>query len=393
MRVLHCTDTYPPQVNGVSVVTKLAVDGLLARGVDVGLVTPRYEAGPSRVFGASHAPDSCMVLPSVPFPPYPDIRLAWPDAGTVERFARRFRPDLVHADTEFLVGHVGARVARRLGVPLVTSFHTDFARYTTAYGVPWMRGPVTRALRRFHAGAVRTFTPSSVTARWLADHGLSDVEVWGRAVDTTVFHPGHRGDAWRQRLGLGTATVFLHVGRLAAEKNIGLLLRGFGRARRVLGDRVRLVIAGDGPAAPALRRGAPDGTVFVGFIDRSRDLPALYAMADAFLCASTTETLGLVILEAMASGLPVAAVAAGGVAEHLRHLHNGIACDANASSFSAAVRHLTEDAALRKRLGTAARQTAVSLGWDRELDRLVQSYAEVLDRTDRGRGLERDAAA
>ncbi len=394
MRVLHCTDTYPPQVNGVSVVTRLAVEGLLVRGVAVGLVTPRYDAGPSPVFGASHTPDDCLALPSLRFPPYPDIRLAWPDAGAVERFARRFRPDLVHADTEFVVGQLGARVARRLGIPLVTSFHTDFARYTASYGVPWMRGPVTRALGRFHAGAARTLTPSSVTARWLADHGLPNVEVWGRAVDTAVFHPRHRGDLWRHRLGLDDAIVFLHVGRLAAEKNVDLLLRGFARACRTLGDRARLVIAGDGPAAPALRRAAPDGTVFVGFIDRSRDLPALYAMADVFLSASTTETLGLVILEAMASGLPVAAVAAGGVADHLRHLENGIACDARASSFSAAIRHLTDDAALRKRLGASARQTAVSIGWDRELDRLVQSYAEVLDRTDDGRRAPaRDAAA
>lgn len=394
MRVLHFTDTYPPQVNGVSVVTALAVDGLLARNVAVGLVTPRYPAANSVVFAETRRPDAVLALPSVDFPLYPGIRLAWPDMDAVERFARAFRPDLIHADTEFVVGRLGASAARQLGIPLVTSFHTDFAQYTASYGLPWLRGPVTRSLQRFHARAARIFTPSSVTARWLAEQGLHHAEVWGRAVDTEVFHPRHRADHWRRRLGLGDATVFLHVGRLAAEKNVGLLLRGFARARKSLGDRARLVIAGDGPAAPALRRLAPGGTVFLGFIDRGRDLPALYAMADAFLCASTTETLGLVILEAMASGLPVAAVSAGGVADHLRHLQNGIACDANASSFAAAIRHLTDDSVLRQRLGADARVTATAIAWERELDRLVQSYGEVLDRkTDRSRSQKRGTAA
>ncbi|MFA6166275.1 MAG: glycosyltransferase family 1 protein [Gemmatimonadaceae bacterium] len=393
MRILHCTDTYPPQVNGVSVVTALAVDGLLARDVAVGLVTPRYPTANSVVFAETRRPDTTLALPAVDFPLYPGIRLAWPDRNAVERFARAFQPDLIHADTEFVVGRLGARAAQRLGIPLVTSFHTDFAQYTASYGLPWLRGPVTRSLQRFHARAARIFTPSSVTARWLAEHGLHQAEVWGRAVDTEVFHPRHRADHWRRRLGLGDATVFLHVGRLAAEKNIGLLLSGFARARRSLGDGARLVIAGDGPAAPALRRWAPEGTVFLGFINRERDLPALYAMADAFLCASTTETLGLVILEAMASGLPVAAVSAGGVADHLRHLQNGIACSPDASSFAAAIRHLTDDRDRRLRMGTAARSWAVAIGWERELDRLVESYREVLVQNGLRRRVPRPGAA
>ncbi|MHB8839507.1 MAG: glycosyltransferase, partial [Gemmatimonadaceae bacterium] len=305
MRVLHCTDTYPPQVNGVSVVTALAVDGLLERGVDVGLVAPSYPADAHSVFGALRAPTAECRRPAMDFPPYPAVRLAWPGTRAVERFARAFQPDLVHADTEFVVGRIGARVARRLGVPLVTSFHTDFAQYTTSYGVPWLRGTVTRSLVTFHGRAERIFTPSMITAGWLRAHGLEHTEVWGRAVDTRVFHPARYERTWRARLGVGDAVVFLHVGRLAVEKNVQTLLDGFAQARQTLAGRATLIIAGDGPAAPALRAGAPPGVHFVGFIDRQRDLPGLYASADAFLCASTTETLGLVILEAMASGLPV----------------------------------------------------------------------------------------
>ena len=380
MRVLHCTDTYTPQVNGVSVVTALAVDGLIARGVTVGLVTPSYRAGTSSVFATTRKPAAHLALPACDFPPYPGIRLAWPDVGAVEHVAREFRPDLIHADTEFVVGRLGARAARRLGVPLVTSFHTDFAQYTSAYGLPWLRRPVTQSLVHFHRRSARIYTPSSVTAAWLAAHGLSQVEVWGRAVDTDVFHPSRRGTAWRTRLGLGDATVFLHVGRLAAEKNVARILAGFALARRTLGARAQLVIAGDGPVAKALRAAAPEGVHFVGFIDRERDLPELYASADAFLCASTTETLGLVILEAMASGLPVAAVAAGGVADHMRHFTNGLAVADRPESFASAIIELTDRPAVRARLGMGAREWALAIGWQRELDRLAESYQEVLDR-------------
>ncbi|MCX5761228.1 MAG: glycosyltransferase family 1 protein [Gemmatimonadetes bacterium] len=384
MRILHCTDTYPPQVNGVSVVTALALDGLLQRGVEVALVAPRYPRTAPMVFGASRTPSAQLSLPACDFPPYPGLRLALPQPVAVERFARDFQPDLVHADTEFVVGRLGARAARRLGVPLVTSFHTDFAQYTESYGVPWLRGPVTRSLQRFHRSAARIYTPSSVTAGWLEAHGLPHAEVWGRAVDVHVFNPSRRSTTWREQLKLGNAVVFLHVGRLAAEKNVDLLLQGFAAARERLGDRAQLVIAGDGPSTRALRDAAPPGTHFVGFIDRQHDLPALYASADAFLCASMTETLGLVILEAMASGLPVGAVAAGGVADHLRHEENGLAFAPNATAVADAIVRLTADAELRRRLGTGARAWAEAIRWDRELDRLVESYDEVIGRAGGG---------
>jgi glycosyltransferase involved in cell wall biosynthesis len=222
-----------------------------------------------------------------------------------------------------------------------------------------------------------------VTAGWLHAHALSQVEVWGRAVDVNVFNPARRTSAWRQRLQFRDEVVFLHVGRLAAEKNVDLLLHGFAAARDRIGDRARLVVAGDGPSARALRAAAPPGAVFVGFIDRERDLPALYASADAFLCASTTETLGLVILEAMASGIPVAAVAAGGVGDHLRDGVNGLAFAADPAAIADSIVRLTEDAEMRRRLGAAGRAWAVAIGWDRELDRLVESYREVVEQSHR----------
>jgi len=384
MRILHCTDTYPPQVNGVSVVTALAVDGLLRRGIDVAVVAPRYAAGAPEWFNDRRAPVARLDLPAFNLPQYPDVRVSWLALRAVERFARDFRPDLIHADTEFIVGRLGARAARRLGVPLVTSFHTNFGDYFAAYGYPWLSPWVERQIVAFHQRSRRIYTPSSVSADWLRARGLANIEVWGRAVDTNVFRPADRAPATPGTPAApgadgrdGTLT-FLHVGRLAAEKNLEVLIRGFALAQASLGARIRLVIAGDGPVMPALRAMAPPGVEFTGFIDRELALPALYASADAFLNTSTSETLGLVILEAMACALPVAAVVAGGVADHLRHEVNGLAIAPTEDGVAQAIARLAADPGLRARLGRGARAWAESLGWDRELDRLAASYAEAI---------------
>jgi len=379
MRVLHCCDTWPPQVNGVSVVTTLMVDGLLERNVDVALVTPRYPVKLRDVVGMVRPNVQHLSLPSIASPViYKDVRITAPLAGRVDRFVREFKPDLIHVDTEFIVGWLGARAARRHGIPMVTSFHTNFDQYVASYGAPWLSRGVERFIVRFHAEAKAIFTPSSVTQSWLAQHGLQQSEVFGRAVDIHVFSPTKRSASVRARLNAGDAVTFLHVGRLAPEKNIERLLDGFGVARARLGGAVQLVIAGDGPAGPKLRARAGDGVRFMGFIDRDTELPGLYASCDAFLNTSLTETLGLVILEAMAAGLPVAAVSAGGIADHLRHEENGLAIPNTVEGVADAVVRLAQDAALRTRLGARARQWAEHLSWDRELDRLVERYAEVI---------------
>ena len=145
---------------------------------------------------------------------------------------------------------------------------------------------------------------------------------------TTI--PQHRSATWRERLGLGDRFTFVYVGRLAAEKRVEhIRSRVCDRASRLPGDSTRLVIAGAGPQEPALRASAPSGTISLGYLDRRTELPMLYASSDAFVFGSLTETLGLVVLEAMASGLPVIAVPAGGVADHLHHGVNGLAVPGN----------------------------------------------------------------
>lgn len=383
--VLYCTDTYPPQVNGVSVVTALSVAGLRARGWTVGVVAPTYPTLPPpgvRTFiddfgGADHH----VRVPSVAFPPYPDIRLAAPSYRRVARAVRELRPDLVHCATEFMIGRLGQIAAQRAGIPIVTSYHTDFSRYTEAYGAPWLRPPVSNYLARFHGRARRSYTPSDAAAADLRALGARDVEVWGRTVDTRIFSPARRDQYLRRALFLDREFIFLHVGRLASEKGIGWILEAYARARDLLpAGTIHLIIAGGGPAEPALRAAAPPGVTFMGVLDRTKRLPQLYASADAFVFASLTETLGLVVLEAMASGLPVVATPAGGVADHLRDGENGLAFGpGDVGAMAHAMVRLVLDNALRERLAAGARATAAALNWEGELDRLDASYREVCE--------------
>lgn len=379
MRILFCSDTYPPQVNGVSVVTAISVRGLLARGWECEVVAPRYpEDGNGLIVddGGARRTD----LPSVPAPVYNEIRLAAPLWGRVREVADRFRPEIVHSATEFVVGRLGRRAARRLGVPFCTSYHTDFAKYTASYGMPWLRGPVTRAIAAFHDSAARTFTPSEPSKRDLATIGIDRVEVWGRGVDVEQFHPRKRSLAAREGFHVGEAFTFVHVGRLAPEKHVDVLLDAFAEVEAALPPgRVRLVIAGTGPSLPALKAKATRGVTFLGTLDRAKVLPALYASADAFLFSSTTETLGLVILEAMASGTPVIATPAGGVADNLRDEVNGLAFPArDASACARAMQRLITEPLLLERLRTGARAHAEARSWEVELDRLDAAYREVL---------------
>jgi phosphatidylinositol alpha 1,6-mannosyltransferase len=382
MRVLYCTDTYPPQINGVSIVTALSVAGLSRRGWECAVVAPRYPDATHAQWSGEpleDAPAEIVSIPSVPLPGYGEIRLGLPRSSELGALLGRFRPDLVHAETEFGIGRAGQRAAQRARIPSVSSYHTDFARYTDAYGAGWLGGAVSRYIRRFHRRSRRVYTPSDFSRRELLRLDLRDIEVWGRGVDGELFHPGRRSQELRAALGMGSRFTFLYVGRLAAEKGLGQVLEAFRIASTIVPRGViHLIVAGTGPREAELRRSAPPGVTFLGVLDRRSRLPDLYANCDAFAFASVTETLGLVVLEAMASGLPVIAVPAGGVADHLQHGANGLAVpEGDAEAMARAMVALAGDYPLARRLSRGARRTAEGLSWDRELDRLDKSYREV----------------
>ncbi|HYW31079.1 MAG TPA: glycosyltransferase family 1 protein [Gemmatimonas sp.] len=376
-RLLVCSDTYPPQVNGVSVVTSLSVTGLITRGWDVAVAGPRYPAGVVNAFGSRGGLSDLsahLTFPSTPLPFYPDLRLALPNVRSLARLVEEFVPDVIHCATEFVIGRMGQHAARRASIPMITSYHTDFSRYTVAYGVPWLRGPVNAHLVRFHRRAHRTLTPSAPARDDLRVMGVPAVDVWGRGVEIETFHPTRRSEALRETYNSGDGFLFLHVGRIAPEKGVEQIVAAFQLLqRRLPRQRMHLVIAGEGPRVEQVRAlaGGDHHISFLGNLDRGSVLPQLYASADAFLFASLTETLGLVVLEAMSSGLPVVATPAGGVADHLRDGVNGLAFpESDVDAMSRAMERLVLDRALTATLASGARATALDLSWDHELDRL-----------------------
>ena len=386
MRVLFCTDTYPPQINGVSIVTALSVTGLSRLGWDCAVVAPSYPATAHEQWvGADEEFRGPSVeltsVPSFPLPLYPEVRLALRASSPVRDIVDRFRPDLVHCATEFGVGRAGQIAATGAGLPIVSSYHTDFGRYAVAYGVPWLRRLVTAHLARFHRRSHRVYTPSTVSRAEILALGVTDVETWGRGVDVEMFHPGRRSQEMRAALGMGSRFTFLYVGRLAAEKGVEYVIEAFRIASNLLPrGMIHLVIAGTGPRDKEIRAAAPPGVDFLGFLDRRSRLPDLYANCDAFLFASVTETLGLVLLEAMASGLPVVATPAGGVRNHLRDGANGLSYpEGDVGAMAHAMVRLAGDGGLRQRLSRGARRTAEGLSWDSEIQRLDRSYREVCE--------------
>jgi glycosyltransferase involved in cell wall biosynthesis len=369
VRIALVSDTYTPQVNGVTTVVARIVQTIRAFGHEVVVVAPRYPGnGAAAVSGE-------LRVPSAPFPPYPAIRLSLPQFRVVARFLDAFKPDVVHVATEGPLGLTGRRYAMRRHVPLVTSYHTNFPQYARHYGAGLIEPLVWRWLRWFHSPAVLTQTPGEAVRDELERRGIGKPVVWGRGVDTTHFHPDRRSAGWRRWLAGGDNTaVVLHVGRLAAEKNINVLATAWTAAHERVGEHATFVLAGEGPETRRLLTRLP-WVRQLGFLDRAT-LADVYASADICVLPSQTETCGLVALEAMASGLAVVAADAGGFRESITHGRNGLlVAPDDATGFAAEILSLVIAPQRRAELGAAARAAAIARDVAPENLALLQQYA------------------
>ena len=370
MRVAIFSDTYPPQVNGVARTLSRLVATLRERG---------HEA---RVFTTSdpRAADEAEVrrYPGAAFWSYPELRIGLPRADLVRRELEAWGPNLVHVATPFGVGLAARTAARALGLPMVTSYHTSLSEYARFYGLGFLSGPGWSFLRWFHNSGLRTYVPTHAIRRELAARGFLRTAVWSRGVDTTAFSPLRRDDALRCSLGADDDTVVVsYVGRLAREKGLDLALDAMHAVRASCGDRVRFVVVGDGPYESRCRQHAPAGTVFLGRLE-GHALSAAYASSDIQLFPSTTDTFGNVLLEGMASGLAVVAVASGPT-EELLHCGRGVVVPSgDHNALARAVAHLVNAPERRLALGRAGLCYARSRGWPQVFDGLFDDYARVM---------------
>jgi glycosyltransferase involved in cell wall biosynthesis len=368
LRLALFTDTFAPQVNGVARTLERLVTALERRGAAVMVETVQM---PGIVEEAREHRS-----PSVPFWGYPQLRIAAPFARSAAERLARWRPTLVHATTPFGVGLAGRRAARALGLPLVTSYHTAFASYLEHYGLSVLDRIAWPYLRWFHNGGRRTFVPSRAVAQELEGRGFDGVRIWSRGVDLERFSEHHRSRDMRARMGAEEGTfVVAYVGRLAPEKGVWHALAAMRIVLGRHGRQVRFVLAGDGPDEARCRAMAPAGTWFAGPL-HGKDLSAFYASADAFIFPSRTETFGNVVLEAMASGLPVIAPDTGAT---LELAHEGTALTfpwGDPHALAGRIEWLMRDQLLRRQLRNAGLAVAGARSWDTVWDRLAADYRE-----------------
>lgn len=361
MRIAYVTETFPPEINGVSLTAERSVAHLRAAGHAVQLIRPRQPGEAARRDTDEWRCSGARI------PMYPDLRygLVLP-AGLRALWRDTGLPELVHVATPGPLGWAALRAARGLGLPSSADFRTNFHAYCGHYGLGWLEPVVFGYLKRLHGMADCNFVPTPELQRQLAARGFERLQVLGRGVDARRFTPERRDLRLRRDWNAGPDDrVLLYVGRLAPEKNLGLALQTFERlaARR---PGLRMVVAGDGPLRGALERTHP-AVRFVG-MQTGTALARHYASADVFLFPSLTDTFGNVTLEALASGLAVAAFDTGAAGQHVRDGISGClapACEglAAADAFLAAATRALDASAPDGLLRMEARLAALQADW------------------------------
>jgi glycosyltransferase involved in cell wall biosynthesis len=372
MRIALFTDTYLPTVNGVARTLGQLVSHAHRRGHEVALFSTNVASEPASGTVLHHQ------MPGVPLPMYPELQLAWPLDRIGKQRLEAFDPDLVHVATESTVGWSGRSWALRKGVPLVTSYHTDWPAYLSGYGFGGLETSVWRYLRDFHGVASATFCPSSHTLRQLRSRGFTnDLRIWSRGVDTELFNPSRCRADLREELAPEGEKIVLYVGRLAPEKRLGVLLEAFPMIREALGGRAVLALVGDGPWMSQLQAKAMEGVHLLGY-RTGLALAEAYASGDLFAFPSDTETFGNVVTEALASGLPVVAPRKGGVIDSVIPGKTGVLVPPqDPRAMSEAVVSLVSNGGTLRELARGARAHAEANTWPAILDRLLSEYEEV----------------
>jgi len=366
MRIALFTETFLPKIDGI--VTRLChtVEHLQRNGDQVLIFSPDY--GITSYKGAK-----IKGVSGFPLPMYPELKLALP-RPSIGKALEDFQPDIIHVVNPAVLGLGGLYYGKALKVPIVASYHTHLPQYLHHYGLGMLEGFLWELLKSAHNQAELNLCTSKAMVKELISHGIEKVDLWQRGVDTELFHPDTARLQMRCHLSQGHPEnpLLLYVGRLGAEKEIE-------RIKPILQaiPNAHLALVGDGPNREQLEKhfaGTP--THFVGYL-RGEKLASAYACADAFIFPSRTETLGLVLLEAMAAGCPVVAARSGGIPDIVTDGVNGYLFDpADSEGAINATIRLFAQTEERETLRANARIEAERWGWaaaTRQLQRYYQS--------------------
>jgi glycosyltransferase involved in cell wall biosynthesis len=368
LRVALITGSYNYIADGVALTLNRMVGFLESKGVEVLVFAP---VGETPAFAHK---GEVVPVPSVAAPGRGEYRAALGLTAGPRARLLAFKPDILHIATPDLLGHSALRLGRRMGWPVVASYHTRFETYLKYYGLGVLTPALTGLVRRFYDGCREIFVPSpSMIEALRADGITAEMRLWPRGVDTERFHPGARSRAWRDERGVGPGEVVIaFVSRLVREKRVAEVARVLARLRAA-GIAHRALFVGDGPERAFLEKEVPGG-LFEGFLSGD-DLATAYASSDVFLFPSDTETFGNVTLEAMASGLPAVCANATGSRSLVDPGVTGYLADVgDEDALFEAVASLARDPHLRRRMGEAGRARSLLFSWDEAMGGLLARY-------------------
>lgn len=363
LRVLVVSESFLPQVNGVTNSVRRVLEHLAEQGHVAELVAP---TGPDTYAGfpVTHARGARL-----PF--YREFRIGLETRARLRAEMLRFQPDVVHVASPATLGHQAVRAARELGIPTVAIYQTDLVGFAGRYGVAGGAAAMTALTRRIHLGVDRTLAPSTASLAQLEEMGVPGLSLWPRGVDLGMFSPSLRDEALHRELAPDGRLLVGYVGRLAPEKELGLL----AHVHRLPG--VRLVLIGGGPEEERLRRLLPDAA-FLGVL-HGDDLGRAYATLDVFVHTGRHETYCQSAQEALASGVPVVAPRAGGPVDVVDDGTAGFLYEpGDGAALASYVRLLVEDGDLRARVGRAAALSVQGRSWRAVNERLVEHYRDVV---------------
>ncbi len=368
MRIALFTETFLPKVDGIVTRLRHTVEHLQRNGDQVLIFSPDgglTEYKGAKIYGVS----------GFPLPLYPELKLALP-RPSIGTALEQFKPDIIHVVNPAILGLAGLFYGKAMQVPLIASYHTHLPQYLQHYGLAMLEGLLWELLKSAHNQAELNLCTSTAMVQELTAHGIERVDLWQKGVDTEMFQPHLACKEMRSRLSQGhpESPLLLYVGRLGAEKEID-------RIKPILEaiPNARLALVGNGPHREALEQhfaGTP--TYFVGYLE-GLELASAFASADAFIFPSRTETLGLVLLEAMAAGCPVVAARSGGIPDIVQDGVNGYLFDpTDEQGAIAATQRLLANQTERENIRQNARKEAERWGWAAATRQLKNYYNSVV---------------
>ncbi len=380
MRIAIITENFLPKLDGVTRTLTRLLEYLQENRHQALLLGP--DSGMEHYAGAE-----IVGTAGVPLPFYPELKCNFFRPLFLRRLSE-FHPDIVHLVDPIFLGTAGLAAAKLLKKPVVSSYHTNIPDYCGYFGFPHMTRPMWSYNRVIHSQCALTFCPSPSMATLLQKHGFQNLRIWPRGVDTALFRPERRSQELRTSWLTGRErpneiTVLLYVGRISWEKNLHLLTHAYRAMDR---EHCHLVIVGDGPALKEIQQDVADLPVtFTGYL-KGEQLASAYASANIFAFPSTSETFGQVVLEAMASGLPVVGVLSEGVCDLVHNEQTGLMLDMQGLGedeqeygYLTHLQRLIYSASVRNAMGQAALLEASQRSWSEAMDCLMRGYHEAIE--------------